>query len=77
MRLISLIILILILSGCATPRENVIIKTEYKTVEVPVMYNLERPDRPKKQTDMSLPEYLLEVLTYTETLEYIIDGVNN
>ena len=65
------------LSGCPTPRENVIIKTEYQMVEVPVMYNLECSDRPKKQTEMSLPEYLVEVLIYTETLEYIIDGVNN
>ena len=75
MRLISIIALILVVSGCATPRENVIIKTEYKTIEVPVMYHLERPDRPKRTSGMSIPEYLISVLKYTEKLEYIIDGV--
>ena len=47
MRLISVLALMLILSDCATPKENVIIKTEYKIVEVPVMYKLDRPELPE------------------------------
>ena len=75
MRLISVLALILILSGCATPKENVIIKTEYKTIEVPVMYKLDRPELPEWTDDMSAPEYLAVVISYLRKLEHIIDGV--
>ena len=66
------LLLIILLTGCTTTSENVIVRTEYVRVEVPVVYKLNRPARPMK-ADKSAPEYLSDILTYTETLETIID----
>ena len=66
------ILLIMLLTGCTTTSENVIVRTEYVRVEVPVVYKSNRPARPIK-AGKSAPEYLSDVLTYTETLETIID----
>ena len=64
------------LGGCAPKCEPClpIIQTEYKTVEVPVVYSLKRPARPVKASDQPIPLYLNEILTYVKTLEATIDG---
>jgi len=69
-----LLLLILFLTACASPKPLVL--TEYVTVEVPVMYKLERPERPQ-QMDLSIPEYIQKLLYYIKELEFIIDEVNN
>ena len=66
------LLLIILLTGCATADQNVIVKTEYVRVDVPVIYKLTRPARPI-MAGKSTPEYLSDVLTYTKTLETIID----
>lgn len=75
MKAISIIIIttLLALTGCAvTPKE--IVRTEYKTVEVPVTYNLNRPDRPEMSENEEPLVYLEEILSHTKLLEAIIDG---
>ena len=42
-------------------------------VNIPVVYNLERPERPKFTTEDTSPSYLLKILEYVESLEIIID----
>lgn len=72
-KLIS-IFLCLLFIGCSKP--EVIYKTEYKEVKVPVVYKIERPDRPIFKSTDTMPIYLLKVLEYTQTLELIIDEHN-
>ena len=72
-KLIS-IFLCLLFIGCSKP--GVIYKTEYKEVKVPVVYRIERPDRPIFKSTDTTPIYLLKVLEYTQTLELIIDEHN-
>ena len=71
-RLTSGAILGLMLLGCsAKPRG--ITETEIMKVNIPVVYNLERPERPKFTTEDTSPSYLLKILEYVESLEIIID----
>ena len=69
-RLTSVAVLGLMLLGCsAKPR----VITETVKVNIPVVYNLERPERPKFTTEDTSPSYLLKILEYVESLEIIID----
>ena len=72
-KLISMF-LCLLLIGCSKP--EIIYKTEYKEVKVPVVYKIERPNRPIFKSTDTTPIYLLKVLEYTQTLELIIDEHN-
>ena len=71
-RLTSVVVLGLMLLGCSA-RPRTITETEIVKVNVPVVYNLERPERPKFTTEDTSPSYLLKLLEYVETLEVIID----
>ena len=71
-RLTSGAILGLMLLGCSV-KPRVITETEIVKVNIPVVYNLERPERPKFTTEDTSPSYLLKVLEYVESLEIIID----
>ena len=71
-RLISVAVLGLVLLGCSA-KPRMITETEIVKVNVPVVYNLERPERPKFTTEDTSPSYLLKLLEYVETLEVIID----
>lgn len=73
-KLISIIFLYLLFTGCAKP--EIIYKTEYKEVKVPVIYKIERPNRPTFESTDTIPIYLLKVLKYTQSLELIIDEYN-
>ena len=68
------ILLCTLLIGCTKP--EIIYKTEYKEVKVPVVYKIERPSRPIFKSTDTTPIYLLKVLEYTQTLELIIDEHN-
>ena len=71
-RLTSGAILGLMLLGCSA-KPRAITETEIVKVNIPVVYNLERPERPKFTTEDTSPSYLLKLLEYVETLEVIID----
>ena len=71
-RLTSVVVLGLVLLGCSA-KPRMITETEIVKVNVPVVYNLERPERPKFTTEDTSPSYLLKLLEYVETLEVIID----
>ena len=71
-RLTSGAILGLMLLGCSA-KPSVITETEIVKVNITVVYNLERPERPKFTTEDTSPSYLLKLLEYVETLEVIID----
>lgn len=74
---IALFCSLLLIVGCANkPCPEPITKIEYVTVNVPVKYKIKRPNRPKMTKADSIPIYLKEVTTYTETLEMIIDNAN-
>lgn len=73
MKFLCAVILSLSLLGCANNTPQIIYKTEYQRVEVPVLYKLERPERPIYTSSDSSPSYLLKLLKYTSTLEVIID----
>lgn len=70
----SLAILAAMLVGCAKPK--VITKMEIVEVKVPVVYKLERPNRPKFLRSDTVPTYLNKLVKYTEKLEVIIDEHN-
>ena len=72
-KLIS-VFLCLLFIGCSKPR--VIYKTEYKEIKVPVVYKIEKPNRPVFKSTDTTPIYLLKVLEYTQILELIIDEHN-
>ena len=73
-RLTSVAVLGLMLLGCsAKPRVITETETEIVKVNIPVVYNLERPERPKFTTEDTSPSYLLKILEYVESLEIIID----
>jgi len=65
---------LLLVLGCTNP--EVVYRTEYIKVEIPVVFKLERPDRPKFDINKSIPEYISDLITYTEILEVIIDNHN-
>lgn len=71
-RLTSVVVLGLMLLGCSA-KPRMITETEIVKVNVPVVYSLERPERPKFTTEDTSPSYLLKLLEYVETLEVIID----
>lgn len=71
----SIILLGLTLVGCAKPQ--VITKTEIVEVKVPVVYALERPERPRYLAKDTVPTYLNKLVKYTEKLEVIIDEHNS
>jgi hypothetical protein len=71
-KLLVMGITITLLSACTTAQRPMI-HTEYVTIEIPVVYKIERPDRPKL-LDKAIPIYLSELLTYTGILELIIDS---
>lgn len=71
-RLTSVAVLGLMLLGCSA-KPRVITETEIVKVSIPVVYNLERPERPKFTTEDTSPSYLLKILEYVESLEIIID----
>ena len=71
-RLTSVVVLGLMLLGCSA-KPRTITETEIVKVNIPVVYNLERPERPKFTTEDTSPSYLLKVLEYVESLEIIID----
>ena len=72
---ISIVLLVGILAGCAKPR--VITKIELVEVPVPVVFKLERPERPVFLDTDTLPTYLNKLVIYTEKLEVIIDEHNS
>ena len=65
----------LMLVGCAKPR--IITKTEVVEVKVPVVYKLERPNRPRYKSTDTVPVYVNKLVKYTEKLEVIIDNHNS
>lgn len=68
------IIYVLLLIGCSKP--NVIYKTDYKKVNIPVMASIEKPNRPVYTKEDNTITYLNKVLEYTEILETIIETYN-
>ena len=77
MKLISVCLLsMLCLSGCASNKPEIIYKTVYQEVKVPVVYKIDRPKRPMYTSNDTAPSYLLKLRQYTMTLETIIDEHN-
>ena len=77
MKLISLFIMSILLVGCAAKSEpDIIYKTVYQEVKVPVVYKIDRPKRPMYTSNDTAPSYLLKLRQYTMTLETIIDEHN-
>ena len=72
----SIVLLVLLMVGCAT-KPRTITKTEIVEVKVPVVYKLERPERPRFLQNDTVPSYLNKLVRYTEKLEVIIDEHNN
>lgn len=76
MKLISICFISCLMIGCSNVQPQVIYKTEYQEVKVPVMYDLTRPKRPKFTASDTAPAYLLKMRVYARTLEIIIDEHN-
>ncbi len=74
LRNLSLLACLFLLCGCAKPQPAV--KTEVVKVSAPVVYKLERPERPRLLPEDTLPEYVVKLTSYTEKLEVIIDEHN-
>lgn len=70
-----LCVIVLLLSACAS-KPNIITKTEYVEVKVPVVYHIEKPERPKYLKTDTIPVYLNKLVRYTNKLEVIIDEHN-
>lgn len=78
MKKVLFILIPFILIGCTTTKEPTILyKTEFKEVKVPVMYKLNRPNRPKYTKDDNEVSYLLKLIKYVKELEVIIDKTSN
>ena len=77
MKRTSIALLALLLVGCATTQPRTITKTEIVEVKVPVVYKLERPERPRFLEGDTVPTYLNKLVRYTEKLEVIIDEHNS
>ena len=73
---ISILLLGLTLVGCAS-KPRIVTKTEIVEVKVPVVYRLERPERPRFTNTDTVPTYLNKLVKYTEKLEVIIDEHNS
>ena len=76
MKLISIYILSLFLVGCSFTKPEVIYRTEYQQVNVPVVYKIDRPKRPLYTSSDNAPSYTLKLRQYIITLETIIDEHN-
>lgn len=74
LKIISISILLVLLVGCSKPQ--IMYRTEYVTVEVPVVYKIDKPTRPKYTSKDTAPTYLLKLMEYTKTLEVIIEEHN-
>lgn len=76
-RISILILTVLLFSGCGNKQVHIcepIIKTEIVEVLKPVVYTLNRPNRPVYDPSKPLPIYQEEMNAYTTELEGIIDG---
>lgn len=75
----SILVLALMLSGCASakPEKVYIPKSEIVKVPTYTVYKLERPSRPEFTKEDTLPSYLIKLTTYAEKLEVIIDEHND
>ena len=76
MKIISILILSLFLFGCASVKPEVIYKTVYQEVKIPIVYNIDRPKRPMYTSNDNTLSYLLKLKQYIITLETIIDEHN-
>lgn len=65
----------LLLSACAS-KPKIVTKVEYVEVKVPVIYKIDRPDRPRYLKTDTIPVYLNKLVRYTHKLEVIIDEHN-
>lgn len=72
---ILLVFAVFLCLGCSK-QPKVIYETKYVKVNVPVVYKLDRPNRPSFDKTDSSPTYLLKLIEYTKRLEAIIDGHN-
>lgn len=72
MKISSVCLFLLLLVGCAK-EPQIVYKTNYQEVKIPVVYELERPKRPKYTINDTALSYLLKLKQYTITLETIID----
>ena len=70
----SIFLLCFALIGCTKPQVQHHI--EYVEVKVPVVYRLDKPDRPQYTSKDTAPSYLVKLLQYTKTLEIVIDEHN-
>lgn len=78
-KLVSAIAVVLLLVSCTSkpkPTIDIVYKTKYVEVPVIVSYPIIKPNRPKQLKNDTMPSYLLKVLTYTKTLEILIDEHN-
>ena len=75
MKWISVCLLSFFLFGCASKPE-VIYKTVYQEVKIPVVYKIDRPKRPIYTSKDTAPSYMLKLRQYVITLETIIDEHN-
>ena len=74
-RISSILIVLALLVGCSqTPR--IVTQTEIVEVKVPVVYKLERPNRPEYAVTDTVPTYTNKLIHYTQKLEVIIDEHN-
>ena len=77
MKLISICLLsILCLSGCASSKPEIIYKTVYQEVKVPVVYKIDSPNCRVYISSDNAPSYMLKLRQYIITLESIIDKHN-
>ena len=65
---------LMFLVGCCKP--NIEYVTKYQEVKVPVVYRIDKPNRPVYLPTDTAPVYLLKVLEYTELLEILINEHN-
>lgn len=70
----NILLIAMLLCGCSKPIVQHHI--EYVEVKVPVVYRLDKPDRPQYSSKDTVPSYLIKLLQYTKTLEIIIDEHN-
>lgn len=71
----GLLLAMMLLVGCSA-KPKIVTKVEYVEVKVPVVYKLERPERPRYLKTDTIPVYLNKLVRYTDKLEVIIDEHN-
>lgn len=64
---VLLLLVCVILSGCATPQPTPIIKTEYKEVLIPIKCKVQIPQKPK--FDPTKPQTATLLAKYYENIE--------